>query len=198
MFPLFETICVFNGHILHSTWHEKRFKSAYMRLFRKEPFFSLLEGVIVPNSCKIGKYKLRIQYNELTKDVDFSLYVAKPINSLKIVCDDSVMYDLKYTDRVALHHLLRQKESCDDILIEQGGNLSDTSFSNIVFFDGKDWLTPFTPLLNGTTRQRLLGTGKIKEKVIRRVDLKRFKSFQIINAMRDLNEYDAVPVNQIF
>lgn len=198
MFPLFETICVVDAKVLHAEWHEERFKHSYKRLFSKEPPFSLFEGVVVPEDLQEGKCKLRILYNAQTKSVECTPYKALVINSIKLVATSNLMYDLKYTDRTALHDLLAKKEACDDVLIEHNAYLSDTSFSNLVFFDGKDWLTPSTPLLNGTARQRLLASGQIKEKKIRRSDLKGFISFQLINAMRDLHEYDTIPIEQIF
>jgi 4-amino-4-deoxychorismate lyase len=45
------------------------------------------------------------------------------------------------------------------------------------------WLTPKTPLLNGTTRQRLLDDGKIVEAEIKVHELRRFTKVALLNAM---------------
>ena len=70
----------------------------------------------------------------------------------------------------------------------KNGLITDTSYANIVFWDGQNWLTPSTPLLAGTKRARLLHESKIKEAEIRVDDLIKYEKARIINALNDLDD----------
>jgi 4-amino-4-deoxychorismate lyase len=85
-------------------------------------------------------------------------------------------------------------KSADEILIIKNGFVTDTSFSNIVFFDGIKWITPSTYLLNGTQRQQLLQQGAIIEEEIRPSDLKHFRFAKLINAMLDLETSPSIDI----
>jgi 4-amino-4-deoxychorismate lyase len=82
-----------------------------------------------------------------------------------------------------LLELLAKRGDCDDILIVKNGYITDTSFSNIVFFDGDKWVTPARPLLRGTMRESLLKTNYIEETDILVNDLKKFTIARLVNAM---------------
>ena len=83
--------------------------------------------------------------------------------------------------------LFSQKENCDEILIVKNGLLCDTSIANIALFDGRKWMTPKTPLLEGTTRQRLLESGFLTVKDIAVEDLKMYSQMALMNAMIDFD-----------
>ena len=72
----------------------------------------------------------------------------------------------------------------------KNGFITDTTFSNIVFYDGMQWITPDTYLLNGTQRQRLLREGRIVSREVRVGDLSRFITAKPINSMLD---FDTTP-----
>ena len=61
--------------------------------------------------------------------------------------------------------------------------ITDTSIANLAIFDGKKWLTPKTPLLNGTTRARLLESGFLSQEDINVTMLLNAKKLGIMNAM---------------
>ena len=95
--------------------------------------------------------------------------------------------------------LVKQREkapSYDEVIIVKDGYITDTSYTNLCFFDGTTWFTPDTPLLPGTMRQRLLDQGIIKEKSIPLSDLNKYQSISLINAMMDLGEL-VIPVSKI-
>jgi 4-amino-4-deoxychorismate lyase len=132
---------------------------------------------------KTGLYKCRILYTDKIDSVEFIPYEVKPIQSLKIVYDHTIDYALKYEDRNKINALADQRQYCDDVLIIKNGFVTDASYSNVIFFDGNQWVTPNTPLLKGTMRQFLLDVAKIKEEAITVQDIPSFKSFRLINAM---------------
>ncbi|MBP6430064.1 MAG: aminotransferase class IV, partial [Bacteroidales bacterium] len=69
--------------------------------------------------------------------------------------------------------------------------------SNIVFFDGKEYFTPTTFLLNGTMRQRLLDEKMIRERVIKIEDLKNSKRVLLINALNSLDDNLSVELENV-
>jgi 4-amino-4-deoxychorismate lyase len=84
--------------------------------------------------------------------------------------------------------LFTQRQNHDDILIVKNGLITDTSYSNVAFFDGQLWFTPHQPLLPGTARARLLHEGCLQEAKITLTDLHRFEKCSLINAMLPLGE----------
>ena len=106
-------------------------------------------------------------------------------------------YTFKYADRDKLIQLQQSKGTCDEILIYQNGRITDTSYSNVVFYDGNQYITPSTYLLNGTKRRYLLERGIIKEQDIGLGDLPRFRYLFLINAMLDLEDNIQVKIRDI-
>lgn len=104
---------------------------------------------------------------------------------------------MKYADRSALARLLQRRDDCDEILIVRDGAITDTSYSNVAFFDGRKYVTPDTFLLNGTRRQYLLGTGVLTERRITPSDLGGFERVVLINAMLGIEDDLAVPIERI-
>jgi 4-amino-4-deoxychorismate lyase len=158
-----------------------------------------LDNIIrVPSEFSRGVARCNIQYGPGIKQVTFLPYEKRVIRSLKTVISPDIDYHLKYTDRSHLDILLNQRGSCDDIIIVKNGLVTDTSMSNLAFFDGKQWFTPAEPLLHGTCRNRLLAEGQIATMEIHLTDLPDFFGCTLINAMRDLQEEEMIPVSNIF
>ncbi|MGI9550798.1 MAG: aminotransferase class IV [Aurantibacter sp.] len=197
MYPLFETICVKNGVIQNIEWHEKRYKTAFELFYSKMTEKSLLEDIVVPEEFQNGLNKLRVLYNERDKKYEFERYVPKRIKTLKLVEADNVKYDLKFTDRGQLNDLLKRKENCDDVLIIKKGKITDSSYANIVFTNGRKWLTPSAPLLKGTCRQRLLSEKSIGEINLPVKDIRQFIGFNLINAMNNLDKNNFIRIDNI-
>ena len=94
------------------------------------------------------------------------------------------------------NELFAKKGSCDDVIIVRNGLITDSSYANLIFFDGREWITPKVPLLEGTCRARLLASGKIKTGNIGIKELSAFKGFKLINAMRGMNQ-KLIPIEGI-
>ena len=133
-------------------------------------------------------YKCRLIYSDTVKKPEFLPYHKRKIKSLKLVVCESIEYNYKYKNRECLNELLELKQNCDDILLVKNKRITDTSFSNVVFSDGKKWITPSTPLLKGTKREKLLSDGKIVQDEIKVNDLKYFQKAALINSMLDLED----------
>ena len=175
----FETIKCFDTEIFNLFFHEKRVaKTIGLNLN--------LQEYIYPPSSKL--YRCKLIYNESEiLDVQYFEYIKKKINSFKIVFDDKIEYSKKYLDRSNLNNLSLKKEDKDEIIIIKNGLVSDTSIANIAIFDGTNWITPKKPLLEGTTRTRLLEKGEIIEKDIDINMLKASKKIALMNAMIDFD-----------
>ncbi len=197
MFPLIESIKVVDGVLQNIEYHQHRFEASYFKLYKRLTDI-LLENVIdIPQDYRQGLVKLRFLYNDTDCFCQYDRYKSKPVKSLKLVYDNHIDYSLKWVDRKKLNELHKQKDQADDILIIKNQRITDTSFTNIVFYDGKNWVTPKFPLLHGTARARLLATNKIMAEDIIVNDLKSFTSFKLINAMRDFDQADELPIHSI-
>jgi 4-amino-4-deoxychorismate lyase len=194
---LFETIKVVNGMPQHLVWHERRMNAA-----RKEVWPSvapLIPGkeITVPLEFSTGLVRCNIHYGPEIHRVSFAKEVERIIRSLKMVSCSAIDYHLKYTDRSLLGSLFSLRGAADEVVIVKNGLISDTSVSNLIFFDGKNWFTPATPLLRGTCRNRLLAEGRLIEMDISPDDLGNFAGCKLINAMRDPDEEVMIPVSEI-
>jgi 4-amino-4-deoxychorismate lyase len=196
MYPLFESLCIQDGQLLHTQWHQLRFEKACQNFFGKTPTFDLLESIDIPEEFCRGTAKLKIQYNENKRTLDFQHYQMQGIQSLRLVHANTLYYTHKYSNREKLEALFTQRGNCDDVLIVRRGRITDSSYANVVFFDGKDWWTPHLPLLEGTCRARLLAQGDIKEDSLGVDDLKKFQGLKLINALRDMNQ-PMIPINRL-
>jgi 4-amino-4-deoxychorismate lyase len=189
-----ETMRVVDGRIANLQDHLNRMHSTVKETFGKDIQFVQLQELPVPTDAE----KCRIVYGEHIQTIDFSSYTPRQIRSLQLVeADDALDYHLKYADRGSLNRLAEQRAECDDILIVKDGHITDTSFSNVVFSDGTQLVTPTTYLLPGTMRSRLLSDGLITEAEITVNDIGRFRSVALINAMLPLHRIPFIPIENI-
>lgn len=121
-------------------------------------------------------------------DVIYEPYIKKIFKTFKIVYDDSIEYKYKSTKRERLTKLYEQRDSCDEIIIVKNGLVTDTSIANIAIYDGEFWLTNKTPLLRGTTQERLLKQREIFATDISVDMLKKAKKIALLNAMIGMKE----------
>ncbi|MDA8871372.1 aminotransferase class IV family protein [Flavobacteriaceae bacterium] len=196
MFPLFESVCLLNGEILNSPWHLARFEKSFFSYYGEAPTYSLFQKLSVPKDFQKDIVKVKILYNKQHQEYHLQKYEAQNINTVKLVHTESIDYSLKYSDREKLDKLFALRDGCDDVLIVKNGCITDSSYANIIFFDGSQWFTPKNPLLKGTCRARLLENNDIKEALLHVKDLSRFKGFKLINAMRDFN-MDMISIEKI-
>lgn len=178
-----ETIKVQDGKLFHLEYHQKRYESVLASL--GVTHFQNLQLFL--NPPKQGLYRCRVLYSKDSLEVSYHPYSKRSITKLKLVFDDSIEYAKKYADRSKLDEHFAQKQEADDILIIKNKLVSDTSIANIAFFDGEKWLTPSKPLLQGTTRARLLDKGEIFEADIHVNDLKNYTKVALLNAMIDFD-----------
>ena len=191
-----ETIRVENKTCLQLELHEKRLNHTRRMFFGDVPDIDLKNVIKLPESLTQAIYKCRIVYGLNIESITFEPYIIKNIHSLKLITDDTIDYAFKFEDRSRFNQYLTDKPA-DEILIIKNGFITDTSFSNIVFFNGIKWITPSTYLLNGTQRQQLLQNGAMTEEEIKPSDLKHFNFIKLINAMLDLETSPLIDIHVI-
>jgi 4-amino-4-deoxychorismate lyase len=184
---LIESIKLVDGKFLNLFYHEQRMIRSLHTLCGTDEDFALEDFLNELTIPKTGVYKCRIVYDDIVKDVEFIHYEPRQVKSLKIVQNDRINYEFKYKDRKEIDSLFEQREGCDDILIVKKGEVTDASYANIVFKRNDEWVTPWSPLLKGTMRQKLLEENKIVAEKILLDELHTFKSFKLINALLEFD-----------
>jgi 4-amino-4-deoxychorismate lyase len=183
MYQLIETIRLENGKYNNLFYHEQRMNRSMKLLHGVESLFNLEEFLLTQPKPEEGLYKCRLTYDEHSKEVEFEPYQRKKIESLRIVEHNHISYEFKFKDRSKLEKLYGFRNGCDDILIVKKGLVTDTFSANIVFRKGKQWFTPWDPLLKGTMRHYLLERDKVIAEEITVKDIYHFDTFKLINAM---------------
>lgn len=194
---LFETIKCSDGKLFNIEFHQARFEKARKEYFDISTEIKLWESIEIPEFAKSGLFRCRITYAEQIDKIEFILYQHREIQSLKLVEDDEIDYRFKYANRERLQKLFGNRGSCDDIIIIKNGCVTDSYAANLVFFDGKKWWTPDTPLLAGTQRKKLLTEGKILECRITSSDISKYKKVGLINALNDFEEMPVIDIANI-
>jgi 4-amino-4-deoxychorismate lyase len=197
MCQLVETIKCKNGKLENLRYHQARFNLARKELFGENFELNLIEEIKVPEKYHTKLSRCRVIYASDIEKIEFHPYEYRKVGSLKLMEDSTIDYRYKFTDRKKLNELFEKRENCDDILIVKNGCITDSYVANIVFFDGKEWWTPDTPLLHGTRRAQLIEEGKIKVCRITPDDLPRFEKAGLINAMQGLNEMPEIKIENI-
>jgi len=190
MSRLVESLKIENGVPANLAYHNARLNRTRRALFGvldDIDIAEVLRGREVPDApvCKC-----RVLYRESVEEVDIRPYARRRVESLKLVECDDIDYTWKYEDKSSFETLLARKGDCDDILVVKHGLITDTSFSNIVLFDGSRWYTPARPLLCGTKREMLIGRGVLFERDIAPGDLVQYGKASLINAMVEPGEME--------
>lgn len=183
----FETIRSIKGKTYNISYHQERYESV-LKIFGIKEVYEIQEFLHPP---KDGIYRCRFVYDlsntPHTVKVTYHIYQKRMINSLKLVYNDDIEYALKSTCRDELDKLYLLKEDCDDVIIVKNSLITDTTIANIAFFDTNRWVTPASPLLKGTTRERLLREGRIHKEDIHVDDMNKFSKIALMNAMIDFD-----------
>jgi 4-amino-4-deoxychorismate lyase len=197
MSPYIETIRLQEGVLWNLPYHQARFERTRSRELGLSSHPRLEEIIQVPEGLDRGLLKCRILYGKEVERIEYEPHLRRRVSSLKVVRADKVHYVSKYADRSELEKLYAERGACDDILIVKKGCVSDSFYANAAFWDGTGWVTPDTPLLEGTMRAHLLDQGLLLEKRIRLEDLVNYLKVKLINAMNDLQEGPEIPMDKV-
>ena len=176
---LLETIKVEDGKAEDLLYHQKRFDKSRQDLFENAMEIDLSTVIKAPAT---NLYRCRILYDTDIRSIEYIPYRPKVIQSLKVVASN-IEYTYKYANRDAFNALLQAHPDVDEIIIEKEGLITDTTISNLAFYDGGQWFTPKNPLLQGTMRAKLLDEKFLLETPIQKKDLKKYSHVALMNAM---------------
>lgn len=185
MYQFLETIRLEEGNLVNQNYHQSRINDT-------SKYFSLngfdLDKLTIPKQFMKGLFKLRIEYANTILKIEYQEYKIKQIDSLKIIEDNSIIYNFKYLNRSRINKLLEKKDDCDDIIILKNGEITDTSYSNLIFVKNGEYFTPINPLLNGTKRRYLIDLREIIPNLIKPRDLDNYEYCKIFNAMINIED----------
>ncbi len=180
---MLETIRVCGNKPVNLAWHQRRMDESIRKLFGRENPWRLDTLFKLPDRLREHTVKWRILYGPDSIQMSYEKYHVRYIRHFFIVENNHIEYSYKFADRKIFQRLKEKFSPLDEIIIVRNGRITDTSFSNLAFFDGKQWITPSDYLLNGTARMRLLENGVIHEEPVDLHALRRFTRFKLINAM---------------
>lgn len=189
-----ETIRIEEGRACHLPYHNQRMNETRAHLGLSDGLD--LEAIIGDVSIYQQRTRCRIVYDTEIRSVEFFPYQIRSVKTLRLVEDNQVDYGCKYADRSALNRCFAQRGACDDVLIVQNGDVTDTTIANVAFWNGETWFTPSTPLLKGTMRASLLDSHQIQEAKIRVEDLSHFSRLRLFNAMISFGEIE-LPIQSV-
>lgn len=191
-----ETIKVEDQKIYLLPFHQKRMNETFLH-FGKPSCLDINNIFKSLQHDEDGLFKFRVIYdlegNYTTRMIP---YAVSEIHNFQLVVDNNIDYSFKYEDRKIFEKLIAKSNS-SEIIIVKNNQITDTSFTNILFKKGKEWFTPKSFLLNGVQRQHLIEAQKIKEVEINLYNIKEFSHFQLINAMIDMDDTFIYPIENI-
>ena len=183
-----ESIRIENGVIYNLPYHNERLNRTRNVFWKDCTPINLIDYIRMPH--KKGIVKCRIVYEKEIKEIVYTPYSMREIDTLRIVHSDGINYTYNSTDRVELNRLYVGRGDADDVLIVRNELITDTSIANVAFYDGCEWYTPQTPLLKGTQRAFLLDRQIIKEKEITLKQLFTYSRVTLFNAMIEFGQIE--------
>lgn len=190
---LIETISCIDGKLQNLFWHSARVNRSRKILFECHDKLSF-DSIQLPSFVNTGKWKCRVIYDERIHGISFEPYVVREVKKLKLI-ESNINYSHKYQDRDALDELFKKREEADEIIIIKNGLVTDTSIANILLYDGNSWITPDTPLLEGTMRAELISKKVVHAKKIKETELGNYKKLMLVNAMNPFADERALNVS---
>ena len=192
-----ESIKVEDQKIFLKELHQKRMNDTFSH-FGKECKIDIYSLFLNLEHDEDGLYKFRIEYDLDNNNFKTQIipYAISKLSNFELVIDNEIDYSFKSVDRTQLQKL-KDKSHADEVIIVKNNQITDTSYSNLLFLKDKTWFTPKSYLLNGVMRQNLLQSKEIKEAEITLENIKEFTHFQLINALNDFDDMFIYPIEKI-
>jgi 4-amino-4-deoxychorismate lyase len=195
---IFTSIKIVDGQVQLPSWHLHRIKHALTINNSNMKFNSLSELIAKVPLPQEGVHKLKvIVHGKGMIEYVIEPYMLKQIDKVRFVQANNIEYENKFLNRNAINVIKQNHapQENEDVVILKHSEITDSSYSNICFWDGKQWVTPKSYLLNGIKRQYLLATNQIAEKEISLLDIANYSKLCFINAMLELGEVEIAQEN---
>jgi 4-amino-4-deoxychorismate lyase len=177
---LLETIRIEDGKIHNLPYHERRMRRALDRFYPSSDIPALSE--VLENYPPKGLYRCRVIYAESIEKIEYLPY-SRQEKKLFATVEFEGSYEYKYSERGEFEILTQLYPDVDELILCKNGLLTDTTTANIALLKNGKWLTPASPLLEGTTRERLLEEGFLSTANIYIDEIDSFDGFALMNAM---------------
>jgi len=161
--------------------HNNRMNKTRYDFFKEKPL-DLKDYIKIKQNKRV-----RVTYSKEIEKVEYFDISKREFKKFKVVQTD-IDYSYKYADRKKLNAL--KPQGFDEVIIVKNSLVTDTTISNLAFFDGKEWHTPKTPLLKGTKREEMLQKGILKQKDIHINELSKYVKMAMLNAVIGFYEID--------
>lgn len=188
MSQFFESIKLENGKLPLLKFHEERMNETRRIFFENAPPILLKNEIDIPEEYQKGVIKLRISYDMQIQKIDLIPYQIADHRSIKIVEISHETYSFKAEDRTLFSNAMKTNSEVDDCIFVKNGLLTDATYSNLIFFNGKQWITPEKCLLKGVKRRFLLENKLIFEAEVTLENIATFSKIGFINALRDFEK----------
>lgn len=197
MGQLLETFCLLDGELLNLPYHSARVGRSLGREYPITPFTDVVSREVSRLGATKGKWRASITYTwQGIESIKLTPYRLPQITSFRLIDIEDNFYSKKWADRSRLDEYKNLLPQGVEPIFVLKGQITDTSFTNIlVERDGKLY-TPSTPLLLGTKRDKLLSDGTIHSIPLSSAELHTYEQIHLINAMLDPGEV-ALPLSVI-
>ena len=115
MCPFIESIRIENGVIYNLPYHNERLNRTRNVFWKDCAPINLIDYIRMPHEK--GIVKCRIVYEKEIKEIVYTPYSMREIDTLRIVYSDGINYTYKSTDREELNRLYVGRGDADDVLI---------------------------------------------------------------------------------
>ena len=115
MCPFIESIRIENGVIYNLPYHNERLNRTRNVFWKDCAPINLMDYIRMPHEK--GIVKCRIVYEKEIKEIVYTPYSMREIDTLRIVYSDGINYTYKSTDREELNRLYVGRGDADDVLI---------------------------------------------------------------------------------
>ena len=132
-------------------------------------------------------YRCRVIYDEVDIEVHYIPYTPTYKTSYQLIPIDFSYAD-KYLDRTEIDQVMNGLEKGCEAIFVKNNLITDSSIANVACLIDHQWLTPKTPLLQGTTRQRLLDEKKLILADISVEDFNKAQKLAFFNALTGFYE----------
>lgn len=183
MFPYFETMACLDGKLQNLALHQARCLKTLEDAGVSGQISTWFSHPEIPETCLSGLYRVKLQYDGYTWQVDWFPYQRQSHEQLVFWEIGDFQYPYKYTDRTYFATCLQ--EAGHELWFHRKGQLLDTTYTHVAIWEGDQWITPANWLLPSTKRTRLVQEGLLQESVIHLSNLPTTGHLILYNALRD-------------
>jgi 4-amino-4-deoxychorismate lyase len=181
-----------DGQAQYVDYHQARMQWTYARLGITQTTPDIMAAL--QDMPPLGQYRARITYTHQIELVEYYPLQTRTFRTFALFDATDIEYTCKFADRSALNQAFEARGQADEVLLVKSGYITDASIANVAFFHDEQWWTPRTPLLQGTTRARLLHEGVLQLADIHVQQLAHFEKMALCNAVLGFHVLDTFEV----